>query len=215
LPPEFDSLELADFETQMVLAHLPGVELKGNDAQIEDVINELPKAALAHFCCHGTVDYRFFYSGILLLAYPEILMFRHLRDIAEVPARLVALSACRSGSAALKVDSVLSLPALFLAAGAAAVLGTLWHSDEMATLLLMTRFYSLLCGEGLGEGVDPATALRQAQVWLMSSTAATLRAVVSAEALDSPASATLKSAADEDVPYSHPWYWSAFFLAGA
>ena len=143
LPPEFDALELADFETQIVLSHVPGVELRGNDAHVEDVASELTKAAVAHFCCHGTMDRRFFYSGILLLAYPEILMYRHLRDMAEVPARLVALSACRSGSAALKVDSVLSLPALFLSAGVAAVLGTLWHADEMATLLLRARFYSL------------------------------------------------------------------------
>lgn len=211
LPPTLDSLELADFETQVVLSHIAGVELRGNDATLDDVSSELPKASLTHFCCHGTVDQRFLYSGILVLAYPDILMYEHLDDIAEVPARLVVLSACRSGASALEVEHVLSLPALFLSAGAAAVLGTFWHSDEMATLLLMVRFYQLWCDHER----SPRTALREAQIWLMSTQASELRKSVPDGALSSPAAAHLKSSRDEDLPYHHPWYWAAFFLAGA
>jgi len=211
LPVQFDPLELADFECAAVLSHVPGIELKGIDADSQTVMDELPKARLAHFCCHGEVDRTLFYSGILILADSAVLTYKHLRNNIDIPARLVVLSACRSGSAALGMDANLSLPAVFLSAGAAAVLGTLWHADEAATALLVGRFYSLWCDGGL----KPADALRKAQLWLMSSSAATLRAAIPNEALALHAAERLASAADGDLPFQHPWFWAAFFLAGA
>jgi CHAT domain-containing protein len=100
---------------------------------------------------------------------------------------------------------------MFLASGACGVIGTFWHTDDMATLLLMLRFYSLWCDGGF----DPDTALGEAQAWLMSSSADTLRKALPSGALEQPAAAMLKSASDDAIPYHHPWFWSSFFFAGA
>lgn len=209
LPPQYDPLEMADFEAKTVLSHIPGAELKGIDADTEMVCTALPKANLAHFCCHGTVARTLSYSGILLLAQSETLTYKHLREMS-LDARLVVLSACRSGAAAIGLDQVLSLPAMFLAAGASGVLGSFWHTDDLATLLLMMRFYSLWCDGGL----EPTEALGQAQAWLLSSTTDTLRKTLPAEVLALPAAGMLNVAAADDQPYNHPWYWAGFFMAG-
>lgn len=211
LPVLYDPLQLADAETEMVLSHVPGVQLRGEDADTHSVLEALPAAWLAHFCSHGSVDRRFLYTSILILADNQILMYKQLRDCPPLRARLVVLSACRSGAAALMLDQVLSLPAQFLAAGAAAVLGTFWHTDEMATLLFMVRFYFLWCDRSFA----PEAALYEAQTWLMTSTAGTLRAAAPASALGSPAADFLQAASEHEIIYRHPWYWAAFFLAGA
>lgn len=91
------------------------------------------------------------------------------------------------------------------------MLGTLWHSDEMATLLLVEKFY-----EFWTDGAhSPVQALGDAQAWLMSSTADALRASVKPEVLQSRAGKTLRDAPGEEQIFIHPWYWSGFFLAGA
>lgn len=122
------------------------------------------------------------YSGILLLANSEVLSYEDLRAMEEI-SRIVVLSACRSGSSAVSIEQIVSLPAAFLSAGAAAVLGTFWHADETASLLLLMRFYELWCDGGL----TPAAALGEAQAWLMTASAESLRRAMPAEALASPA----------------------------
>jgi CHAT domain-containing protein len=211
LPPLYDPLNLSGFEAAEVIRHVPGVVLSGREAKTQAVCDALPSPVLVHFSCHGDADPRIAYSGALFLADSMSLTFEQLRQMTEISARLVVLSACRSGSAALGVEQMLSLPAAFLAAGADAVLGTFWHTDEMASLLLFRRFYDLC----IGEGASPGVALGEAQAWLMTSTAAVLRAAAPAAALALAAGGELREAAEEALPYSHPWYWAAFFLAGA
>jgi CHAT domain-containing protein len=211
LPPEFDSLSLSEYETEVALRHVRGHALVGEQATTGAVTSGLAKATLAHFSCHGFVDKRIDYSGTLLLANGEILTYQHLRDLKRIEARLVVLSACRTASTALRVETIVSLPSAFLAAGAAAVIGTFWHAEETATLLLMTRFYDLW----RGGDVEPRQALGEAQAWLMFTRADELRRTLPAEALKAPAAAALRQAAADEMPYWHPWYWAGFFLAGA
>lgn len=211
LPPLYDPLTLSGFEAAEVTRHVPGVVLSGKAATTQAVCAALPSAVLVHFSCHGDADSRIAYSGALLLADGKVLTFEQLRQMTEISARLVVLSACRSGSAALGVEHMVSLPAAFLAAGAEAVLGTFWHTDEMASVLLFGRFYALCIGDGL----PPTAALGEAQAWLMTSAASALRKAAPAAALALPAAGELLEAGEDERPYSHPWYWAAFFLAGA
>jgi len=210
-PPTFDPLELSDFESQAVERHFQSQVLAGAKATTKNICELLPTAKIVHFSCHGVVDNRIQYSGVLLLAHGQELTPEHIFQIPNFSARLVVLSACQSGSPALGIEFVLNLPAAFLAAGAAAVLGTFWHADEIASLLLLTRFYDVwkhqLCA--------PIEALGLAQEWLMNATADTLKAAIPAEALHSPAAKKLIDAAPADVPFSHPWYWAGYFVAGA
>lgn len=86
--------------------------------------------------------------------------------------RLVVLSACETGIYDIdrNPDEFVGLPATFMQMGAAGVLGTLWQVDDMATALLVARFYDL----HLRQGIRPAAALKQAQAWLRGATRAEL-----------------------------------------
>jgi CHAT domain-containing protein len=209
-PPVFDSLALSTFETQLVARYFESTVLSGMHATTASVCNVLPTVDLAHFSCHGTIDKARGYSGVLLLASREEFTYQHLLSIRGISAQLVVLSACSSGAPALAIEHVINLPSAFLASGAAAVLGTFWHTDELASLLLLTRFYALW----RHENATPRDALGRAQEWLMFATADELRTTLSREILESPAAGILVNAAPYEKLYAHPWYWSGFFLAG-
>ena len=78
--------------------------------------------------------------------------------------RLVILSACETGVFDFQRtrDQFIGLPATFLQAGAAGVIGTLWPVDDTSTALIMMKFYNL----HLANNMEPALALRRAQLWL-------------------------------------------------
>lgn len=211
LPVNFDPLRLANEEAAVVLDHFASEVIVGPQVSTSRLMSALPEAGLVHFICHGTVARNLEYSGILLLANFETLTYRHLRLLPGLNARLVVLSACRSGAAGITIEHPISLPAAFLAAGARAVIGTFWHADEMATLLLMSRFYALWPSNDM----TCTQALGAAQTWLRQSSADLLRASVAADALASPAGAALRQAPADALPYAHPWYSCSFFVAGA
>jgi CHAT domain-containing protein len=76
---------------------------------------------------------------------------------------LVVLSACESGLIDLgHVDEHIGLPTSLLAAGASAVISTLWTVDDATTAMLMAEFYR----RHFSEGEDTAVALGRAQLWL-------------------------------------------------
>jgi CHAT domain-containing protein len=134
-------------------------------------------------------------------------------------------------------EEYVGLPGAFMAVGAAAVVGTLWPVDDLATALLTVRFYEL----HITQELSPATALRRAQLWLRDATRAELAAYIEGR-LDtddarqvvlalarSAETAPLLDAAKEpahDVPeaensrqgserpFAHPLYWGAFVLTG-
>jgi CHAT domain-containing protein len=75
--------------------------------------------------------------------------------------------------------------------GAAGVLGTLWQVDDLATALVMAKFYDL----HIDEGLRPSAALKSAQIWLRDATTADLLVYsksIAAEALDASAIARLE-----------------------
>jgi CHAT domain-containing protein len=83
----------------------------------------------------------------------------------RLEARLVTLSACESGQSAIHAgDELAGLLSSFLAAGARAVLGSLWRVDDGTTLSFMREFY-----RAWGAGAAPPSwALRQAQLGLLA-----------------------------------------------
>ena len=211
LPPAFEPLVLSNFETRLVARLVETTALSGEAATATRVWDDLPNAGLIHFSCHGTVAKQLKYSGAILLADRQMLTVVHLSASETLAARLVVLSACTSGTASPTMDHMLNLPAAFIAAGAAAVIGALWHSDEAASLLLMTRLYDAW----FAGTHTPLRALGEAQAWLMSATAAQCVAALPERARRSPATRALREAGPDTTPYAHPWYWAGFFLAGA
>ena len=77
-------------------------------------------------------------------------------------------------------EEIVGLTRAFFSAGAASVVSTLWSVPSKATRELMVRFY-----EGLREGLDKASALREAQLAVLG-----------------------------NKGWEHPYFWAAFCLSG-
>jgi CHAT domain-containing protein len=143
-------------------------------------------------------------------------------ELALAKCRLVTLSACESGrSDVARPDEFLGLPAAFLRAGAAAVIGTTWRVDDIATMLLTRKLYEGLVHEQL----SPASALRSAQRWLRDATNRSLVALYGAmrdEANPPLSSQRLERelrrhalGAAKERPFSNPYFWAAFLVYGS
>jgi len=73
----------------------------------------------------------------------------------------VVLSACQTGlGKEIRGEGLVGLTRGFMYAGARRVVASLWKVDDVATAVLMERFYKGM----LMENLRPAAALRRAQV---------------------------------------------------
>jgi CHAT domain-containing protein len=166
-------------------------EFRGVDCVMLDEHDATPAAALAalkgksywHFSTHGSfdsVDAR--RSGLMMKDDARLTVGTLLEAEDLGRPRLVTLSACESGLHEIHdaPDEFIGLPGAFIAMGAAAVLGTLWLVSDLPAALLIGRFYQLHRRQAL----PPATALRQAQLWLRDARRSELAAYVDEAAKD-------------------------------
>lgn len=191
----------------------------------KQVLRRLGGASIVHLACHGAAwalggaIFRMAWSPPPVLhLWNEGLSFQDilLQELRKV--RLVCLSACDTGMVdeSLPWDEFEGLANVFLQAGAAAVVSSLWAVDDRSTALLMRHFYENL----LQRDQDPAAALRAAQLWLRDSTRASLAAVYEqrieeghGQFVDAYSDLALGGDGDER-PYAHPFYWAPFTLTG-
>jgi CHAT domain-containing protein/tetratricopeptide (TPR) repeat protein len=194
-------------------------------ATLSAIREAAPNHTHLHFCCHGFNNWSDpMKSGLVLAGGQKLTLAEVLGTFDLSRARLVTLSACETGLTDIHrmPDEHVGLPAGFLQAGAAAVISALWRVDDLATMLLMERFYRL----HISEDETPATALRNAQRWLRDVTnrelAQYLQIFQSARS-DGPHQ-SYKMAWDRFAeharteparrPFEHPYYWGAFVLHG-
>lgn len=134
------------------------------------VLASMPGATHIHLACHGAASWsNEALTAELLMAHGEPISGNDLLAIEGFEPRLVVASACQTGvvQGYETVDQSLSLGTVFLGAGAAAAIATLWPVDDYATALLMCRFYeSYLGSDSAATTGRPAAALRSAQLWL-------------------------------------------------
>jgi CHAT domain-containing protein len=215
-------------EAEAAASHFPPGRkrlLLDGAATHSSVFAELAGASHLHFACHGTFEPNDPLRSALHLACGDRLTLRELLDGRPdlSAARLAVLSACRSGlSDYLDLpDESIGFPAVLLRAGIPSVIGTLWPVADVSSALFMGRFYEI----HLQEGQPAAEALRGAQRWLRQATAAELALADQAEELLAQARTPAERAtayrrlrrfrARPDLrPYSHPYYWAGYFLAG-
>ena len=123
-----------------------------------------------HFATHGVMDLEHpELSGIVLSRFDEkgrpqdgYLRLYEIYNL-NLPAELVVLSACQTGSGKnIRGEGLMALTRGFMYAGAERVVATLWKVDDAATANLMGLFYK----EMFTNGKRPAAALRDAQIEL-------------------------------------------------
>ena len=209
------------------------VMLEDARATLLPVLLNLTNATYIHASTHGAhhpvLPQR---SGLHLADEP--LELGRLRDAQLAAARLVYLSACESGLASVwrMPDEFIGLPAGFVQAGAAGVIGSLWPVFDDTAFLISRQFYHLHLDENGTEVLPPAIALRQAQHWLRSVTFGDLREEFPVQqgtdgeylllrgesravgGQGAPALA-LRLGADHEQPYSRSHEHTAFTFTGA
>jgi tetratricopeptide (TPR) repeat protein len=196
--------------------------LGAKEARMEAVLASLAKSSHWHFATHGTFSWVNTARSALLLADGDQLTVRDLLDRADLGhPRLVILSACETGVFDFQrtPDEFIGLPATFLQAGSAGVIGTLWPVDDTSTALVMMKFYEL----HFARTMEPASALRSAQLWLRDAAVAEIDAflvqMVRSGRLSSEQEGMLRrsliSGKANEPPYAHPYYWAAFQFYGA
>jgi CHAT domain-containing protein len=169
-------------------------------------------------------------ESALLLAECEIASvidlesFLTVKDIFELDlrqCRMAVLSACETGFSDIRssTDEYVGLPSAFLFAGTRTVVSSLWAVSDLATALLMVRFYELLNNrENSLTYLSSRVSLHQAQIWLRDSKTKELTDWVR-ENMPSSGSrlcllAYLSRIDREAKPFRQPQFWAAFCAIG-
>lgn len=220
------NLPLAEVEGEFVTGYFPAdrrIIFPGAEATASHVLASARTAHCLHFACHGQFEPVQGTKSFLLLFDERLTVERILTELDLQRTRLVVLSACETGRFDFRSapDEQLGLTWSFLEAGASCVVSTLWAVNDVATSLLMHRFYHELFDNHL---VTPARALTAAQRWLKSASNSRIAAVFDeyldnagirvADQLDQQFSRFALAADPAEVPFEHPYYWAAFTVNG-
>lgn len=131
----------------------------GSQVTRDAVLDALHTADIVHLATHARFCAEAPLFSAFLLADGEQLTVIDLIAV-ESRCRLIVASACSTGEGArTSGDDVLGISRGLLACGASAAVVSLWPVDDAHTADLMIAFY-----QGLFSGLEPAQALRQAQL---------------------------------------------------
>ena len=207
---------------------------------------ELARFRYLHFATHGKGNDVIAFESKLVLSqnqprdefskpgepwYNNEISAREVLNFWKLNADLVTLSACQTGLGVRGGgEGLLGFAQAFLLSGARSVCLSLWEVDDLATALLMQRFYQNLLGRraGLNAPLGKAKALEEAKDWLRNLTAGEATALTAQMTrgvargsrgekrfkLPEEALAAANSPRDDYKPYARPHYWSAFILIG-
>jgi CHAT domain-containing protein len=170
------ALPLTEIEGALVSAHFIGkanITLDKFTATPDAVLATLKGRSYWHFSSHGRFDWNDPRESGLLMRHEAMLTLGRIleKEGSLGHPRLVVLSACETGlyDPSRNPDEFVGLPAAFMQIGATGVLASLWQVDDLATALLIAKFY-----ESHFNGLAPPAALRRAQSWLRTATKAEL-----------------------------------------
>ncbi|MFM6053884.1 MAG: CHAT domain-containing protein, partial [Sphaerospermopsis kisseleviana] len=165
-------------------------------------------------------SYRNPLESSLVLAQGQCITLRNLVSDKLPHCSLMTLSACESGLTDIAdiTDAFVGLPGGLLIAGAKAVVSSLWLVKDLATALLMIKFYEYLINSK-SSPQSVSIALNQAQQWLRKATTADLIKWSGALPLEPELKLELRGKLRgcyhlNDIPFANPYYWAAFCAIG-
>lgn len=157
------NLPFAEKEATSLKRYFPDVKIfSEKNATETHVYEQSAKFQQLLFSCHGVFDDKFPLLSSLLLA-PDSLndgrLEAHEIFGLKLNAFIVAMSACETGLGKVRGgDEVIGLSRSFIYAGASSLMSSLWKVDDLATAVLVKRFFRYLA-----EGRSRAEALKMAQ----------------------------------------------------
>jgi len=219
IPLKYGPMEVAN-----IAALFPNQQqLCENAATREAVLTTIYDKTHIHFSCHGVFNQNEPPDSALYLAGNDRLTVQDLIlgtvDLART--QMVVLAACQTGITDFtKIpNEVIGFSGAFMQAGVPAIINTLWAVEEIATMLLLQRFYQLY----LQENQPPVQALQQAQYWLRDATVEELGLVtlfqkiyLESEETDEEAFLSMQNYKTRlsEKPFAHPYYWAGFVFYG-
>jgi len=215
------SLQGTEREGVYLEALIPGARvLLGPEATERSAKEYLGRYSICHIASHARLDESRPEHSYILLAPGEgedgHLRVEEIYGLSLDRSPLITLAACRTAvSVRSEGGELIGISEAFLAAGANAILATLWPVDDAAAEQVIKRFYARLRTE------SAAKALRLAQLDVMalgpvqSSTGMT-RDLVESPPDQAPLSAhgAERASAGQTDDYSHPYFWAPFVLIG-
>ncbi|MGK7881469.1 MAG: CHAT domain-containing protein [Crocosphaera sp.] len=203
---------------------------------------ELQAANFVHFSCHSYFNFAAPLSSPLVLSGSEVeskstteplrfiqspeqqnydlqqcLLLKEIFTLNLSPCRLVTLSACETGLSNPESggDEYIGLPSGFLVAGSLSIVASQWAVSDIATAILMIKFYENLIKSNDNPSV--AKALNSAQLWLRSVKKKDLLEWLEKFNLEPTRQKELErnlKLTARDKPFSQPMYWAAFCAIG-
>lgn len=154
----------AEAEMQAVAMHFPTATFVGQAATEARFKASAKEYSIVHLAMHGILNDA--HAAFSYLAFGEGgaetedgALYAYELEQMEIPADLVVLSACETGTGELvRGEGVRSLARGFLQAGAAAVIMSLWKLEDRSTSQLVDELY-----RELAEGNRKSAALRRAK----------------------------------------------------
>lgn len=144
----------------------------------------------------------------LVFASGQKLSAREISQLNLSKSDLVVLSVCGT----VETESGYSgigegIRRAFINSGAGHIILNLWETDDCATALLMRCFYHFY----INDNMPIAEALRNAKYFLRTTTVASMRKSLY---YDKKMLQVFEFMKEDDVPYSHPYYWAGFIIVG-
>ena len=218
----------------------PSLVLVDTDAS-ESKLNELAtRGALAgygviHFAAHASVNDRVPDLSAVILTQTGLpdaleqvlnnqppvdgrLSVREIQHGWELKADLVTLSACQTALGRFEGgEGFVGFTQALLISGVRSVCLSLWKVNDLATSLLMKRFYQnwLRKPAGQDKPISKAEALRDAKRWLRGLT--TVQVTQELDQILRDGKQLKRKRADQPNaahPFEHPNYWAGFILVG-
>ncbi|MEE4310804.1 MAG: CHAT domain-containing protein [candidate division KSB1 bacterium] len=157
-------LPFAEKEIQSIRMSYDNVNSYLNSDATESAFkSNVGNANIVLLSCHGEFDaVNPLFSALLLTgdAVNDGRLEAHEIFELDMDASIVAMSACETGLGAIRGgDEVIGLMRSFIYAGSASLLSSLWKVDDLATAVLMKRFFRYMKEPGMSK----SEALRQAQ----------------------------------------------------
>ena len=218
----------ANAEAQAVATFANAKQLGGRKCTHDAFAEALRTATVMHTSCHGHADENVADTCLSLGLNQAAYSVRDAEQLEWVQRDEVFIAACCARTPGMQVpDEVLGFPHAFRAAGFRRVISAGWPVDDNSAALV-SMSYHLRRKEH--PNMDPAEALRGAQLWLRSASIDTilkfLEEVIAAVNLSKKPIAELvrmynqfelaaQSADEHNIPYSSAAHWAAFSIIGA
>jgi hypothetical protein len=187
--------------------------LQGRQATPQAFLEQAGQYEVVHLACHGSAGTGAPGSAWLALGGGRLSLDKIINDLVLDNTALVLLSACRSGQPdGVIPEESLDSGSMFLAAGARAVVATMWPVDELTATLFSWQMFRLW---DWGDGLPLPAAVHAARLWLRDLTVADLTAIGRDEPTLQPAVERYTTLLDPAMKrFNEPYYWAAFAYTG-